>query len=70
MLSPSKPSNKTNHMKPSTMSERLAQTEKMPTARLETVRALKTAVDPLHASFSDEQKKVADELLIGPMGIL
>lgn len=65
-----KPAMMQGGMKPSTTSERLAQTEKMLTARLETVRALKTAVDPLYASLSDEQKKVADELLIGPMGIL
>ncbi len=38
--------------------------------RLETVRALKAAVEPLYASFSDEQKKLADELLMGPMGIM
>lgn len=57
-------------MKTSTVPERLAQSEKTLTARLETVRGLKVAVDPLYASLSDEQKKVADELLMGPMGIM
>ena len=57
-------------MKPSTAPERLAHYEKALTVRLETVRALKAAVDPLYASLSDDQKKVADELLIGPMGIM
>ena len=39
-------------------------------SRLERVRALKAAVDPLYASLSDDQKKLADELLMGPMGIM
>lgn len=57
-------------MKAATAPERLAHYEKTLTARLETVRVLKAAVGPLYASFSDEQKKLADELLIGPMGIM
>lgn len=57
-------------MKAATAPERLAHYEKTLTARLETVRALKAAIDPLYASLSDEQKKLADELLMGPMGIL
>ena len=36
----------------------------------ERTSALKAAVDPLYASLSDDQKKVADELLMGPMGIM
>ncbi len=56
--------------KAATAPERLAHYEKTLAARLETVGALKAAVDPLYASFSDEQKKLADELLIGPMGIM
>jgi hypothetical protein len=54
----------------STPPDRLAHYEKTLTARLETVRALKAAVDPLYASLSDDQKKLADELLMGPMGIM
>lgn len=57
-------------MKPSTAPDRLGHYEKTLVARLETVRALKAAVDPLYASFSDEQKKLADELLMSPMGIM
>ena len=48
----------------------LGRYEKTLTSRLETVHALKAAFDPLYASFSDEQKKLADELLMGPMGIM
>ncbi|MDP1965278.1 MAG: Spy/CpxP family protein refolding chaperone [Reyranella sp.] len=65
-----KPPMKHGDAKASTVSDRLAHYEKTLTARLETVRALKTAVDPLYASFSDEQKKLADELLMSPMGIM
>ena len=65
-----KPAMMQGGMKPSTAPERLAQYEKALTARLETVRALKAAVDPLYATFSDDQKKVADELLMGPMGMM
>jgi len=54
----------------STAPDRLGQYEKMLVARLETVRALKAAVDPLYASLSHDQKKIADELLMGPMGIM
>lgn len=57
-------------MKPSTASERFAHYEKTLTARLETVRTLKAAVDPLYASLGEEQKKTADELMMGPMGIM
>ena len=32
--------------------------------------ALKAAVDPLYTSLSDDQKKLADELLMGPMGVM
>lgn len=57
-------------MKPSTAPERLGHYEKTLAARLETVRALKAAVDPLYASLGDDQKKIADALLMGPMGIM
>ena len=53
-----------------TASDRLGRYEKALTSRLETVRALKAAFDPLYTSLSDEQKKAADELLMGPMGIM
>jgi phage tail tube protein FII len=50
--------------------EKLALREKMMTAHLEALRKFKAAVDPLYAALSDEQKKTADELLIGPMGMM
>jgi len=52
-----------------TLPEKLATREKMLTVHLEALRKLKAAVEPLYASFSDEQKKTADELLMGPMGM-
>jgi hypothetical protein len=40
----------------------------MLTAHLEALRKLNAAVDPLYTALSDEQKKTADELIMGPMG--
>src|SRR5215472_377802 len=53
-----------------TVPDKLAMREKMMTAHLEALRKFKAAVDPLYAALSDEQKKTADELLIGPMGMM
>jgi hypothetical protein len=53
-----------------TLPEKLALREKMMTTHLEALRRLKTAVDPLYAALSPEQKKSADELLMGPMGMM
>ena len=53
-----------------TLPEKLAAREKMMTAHLEALRKFKAAVDPLYAVLSDEQKKTADELLIGPIGMM
>jgi hypothetical protein len=44
--------------------------EKWLAARLEGTRAIKSALANLAASFSDEQKKVADELLGPHMGMM
>jgi hypothetical protein len=52
-----------------TLPEKLVLREKMMTAHLEALRRLKTAVDPLYAALSPEQKKTADELVMGPMGM-
>lgn len=52
-----------------TLPEKLALHEKMMTAHLEALRRLKAAVDPLYVALSPEQKKSADELLMGPMGM-
>ena len=38
--------------------------------QLEALRKLKMAVEPLYAVLSDDQKKTADQLMVGPMGIM
>ena len=53
-----------------TLPERLATREKFLTARLDALRNLKAAVDPLYAALSDEQKKTADEIMLTPMGMM
>ena len=50
--------------------DRLAAREKMLSARLEGLRKLKAAADPLYAALSADQKKTADELMISPMGMM
>jgi len=55
-------------MKASTAPERLANYEKTFAARLETIRALKAAVDPLYASLSDDQKKGRRRIADGAHG--
>jgi hypothetical protein len=50
--------------------DKLAMREKMMTAHLEAMQKLKAAVDPLYAAFTDEQKKAADQLMLGPMGMM
>jgi LTXXQ motif family protein len=50
--------------------EHLDHMEAMMTDMLETVRSTKAALTPLYAVLSDEQKKTADTLLHGPMGIM
>jgi hypothetical protein len=53
-----------------TLADKLATREKMLTARLEALRKLKAAVDPLYAALNDGQKKTADELFMGPRGMM
>jgi ferritin-like metal-binding protein YciE len=43
---------------------------KMAAGRLASLQEIKAALDPLYAAFSDEQKKLADGLKIGPMGVI
>jgi hypothetical protein len=50
--------------------EQLAAREQMMTAHLASLKTLREALQPLYASFSDEQKKVADKIMIGPMGMM
>src|SRR4051794_10269907 len=48
----------------------LARYEKMLTLRLDAVRKVKGDFDPLYGVLSDDQKRVADELLASPMSIM
>ncbi|WP_027550958.1 Spy/CpxP family protein refolding chaperone [Bradyrhizobium sp. Cp5.3] len=50
--------------------EKLTLQEKWLVARLEGTRAMKSALSTLVATFSDEQKKTADELLAPQMGMM
>lgn len=54
---------------PQTLVDRLTLQEKWLAARLEGTRAMKSALTNLVGTFSDEQKKTADELLTPHMGM-
>ena len=53
-----------------TLPEKLAAHEKAMVAHLEVTRKLSAAVEPLYVALSDDQKKTADQLMIGPMGMM
>jgi LTXXQ motif family protein len=53
-----------------TLPEKLDHHAQMAAAHITNLQAIKAALDPLYASFSDEQKKLADGLKIGPMGLM
>ncbi len=53
-----------------TLPDKLALREKIMAAHLEALRNLTAAVNPLYAALSPEQKKTADELMPGPMGMM
>ena len=55
---------------PASLPARLELREKMLSAHLQALKGLGAALDPLYAAFSDEQKQVADELMLGPMGMM
>ena len=55
---------------PLTLVDRLALQEKWLAVRLEGTRAIKSALTNLVGTFSDEQKKAADELLAPHMGMM
>jgi hypothetical protein len=57
-------------MSKGSLPERLVAREKSLTAQAEASRKFKSAVDPLYAALSDEQKKAADELLMSSMGMM
>jgi len=50
--------------------EKLEHHAKMAAGHLASLQAIKAALEPLYGSFSDEQKKFADGLKIGPMGVM
>jgi hypothetical protein len=50
--------------------DKLAAREKAITAHLDALRKLKIAVEPLYAALSDDQKKTADQLMIGSTGTM
>lgn len=53
-----------------TLPQKLAARDKALSARLDALRKYQAALDPLYAALSDDQKKAADELLAGPMGMM
>lgn len=55
---------------PSSWPERLAVHQKALSARLDALKIIEAAAKPLYAVLTDEQKKVADQLLSGPMGMM
>jgi LTXXQ motif family protein len=50
--------------------DKLQHHAKMAAVHLANLNAIKAALDPLYTSFSDDQKKLADGLRIGPMGVM
>jgi hypothetical protein len=53
-----------------TLPARLDRQEAMLAAHIGRVKALKEALQPLYASLSEAQKKIADGMIIGPMGMM
>ena len=56
--------------KPLTLTERLDQHDRWLAARLEGTRAIKTAFNKLYGTFTDEQKKTAEELMAPAAGAM
>jgi hypothetical protein len=50
--------------------DRMAAREQMMTTHLAAMKSLREALQPLYATLGDEQKKVADQIMIGPMGMM
>jgi hypothetical protein len=55
---------------PKTLPERLSGLEQRLTQHVENIKSIKAALEPLYATFDDEQKKIADGLMVGPLGIM
>lgn len=54
---------------PKTLPERLAFEDKAMTAHLGALKKTEGALDKLYAALSPEQKKIADQIIVGPMGM-
>ncbi|MGO9049951.1 MAG: Spy/CpxP family protein refolding chaperone [Xanthobacteraceae bacterium] len=50
--------------------DRLDQHEELMAAQLDAVRAMNKALKPLYGALSDSQKRTADQLFSGPMGMM
>ena len=50
--------------------ERLEEHEQLLGSQLDAIRAMNKALKPLYAAFSDDQKKTADQLFWGPIGMM
>lgn len=53
-----------------TLPERLDGQQKMLAAHLDSIKAVKKTLEPLYAALSDDQKKIANKLMVGPMGLM
>ena len=49
---------------------RMAWHEQFMSARLDALRATNKALKPLYDALSDDQKKTADQMFWGPMGMM
>jgi hypothetical protein len=56
--------------KAATLTDKLRARETRLSARLDALRRLKVAVDPLYAALTADQKKTADEIMPSPMGMM
>jgi hypothetical protein len=61
---------KMQHVATMSLPEKLEHDVKMAAGHLANLQAINDSLDPLYASFTDEQKRLADGLKIGPMGLI
>ena len=54
---------------PATLPERLAREDKLVAAHLAALKKTEEAVTQLYGVLTDDQKKVADTIVVGPMGM-
>ena len=50
--------------------DRMAVREQMMSTHLAALKSVRQALQPFYATLSDEQKKIADKIMIGPMGMM